>query len=422
MPELPIVDQTTIIVTASRAEDNVDTTPASVTLIDAARIERLGAPLITDLLRLVPSAAVSRSGPAGSLTDVRIRGAEANHSLLFIEGISANDPAAGNIPRFELLNADLASRIEVVRGPQSALWGSEAIGGVVAVEGAAPGSGGTLALVEGGSFGTWRGAARTSLGTSERGLSLGLAAQRSNGIDSFDGGGERDGYRNLSARAAGIFRLTPSLIVGGSGFLLRGMSEFDGYNAFFVRDDTLDRSRNRLSAGRVHATFGDRTTRYFTAAASLLGSSNRNLVDDAEINRTAATRRTLSLEAGQSIGRHRFVAVVEGERESFEARDVIYGGGTDQDRTRRNPSITLEWTMKDLGPFSTDFAVRRDFFSRFKDVTTVRGAVLAKLGSGFSVSTTYSQGIARRALRAIRHSARRPAVASRHPCAIEAPR
>ena len=148
LPPQPV----TIVVTASRAPEAEEQSPASVTLIDAERIERLGAPLVTDLLRLAPSLAVSVSGPAGSLADVRIRGAEANHSLLFVEGIRANDPAAGNAPRFELLNADLASRIEVVRGPQSALWGSEAIGGVVAVDGAAPGDGGSRVDVEAGSL------------------------------------------------------------------------------------------------------------------------------------------------------------------------------------------------------------------------------------------------------------------------------
>ncbi len=117
---LDLPTEPTIVVTASRAPEAKDETPASITLIDAARIERLGAPLVVDLLRLSPSLAVSVSGPAGSLADVRIRGAEANHSLLFVEGIRANDPAAGNAPRFELLNADLASRIEIVRGPQSA--------------------------------------------------------------------------------------------------------------------------------------------------------------------------------------------------------------------------------------------------------------------------------------------------------------
>src|SRR5688500_4911393 len=197
MPELPISDPPAIIVTASRAQQTADETLASVTLIDATRIERLGSPQIANFLHLVPSVAVATSGPAGSLTQVRIRGAEANHTLLFVEGIRANDPAAGNEPRFELLNADLASRIEVVRGPQSALWGSEAIGGVVAVNDPAPGSGGFLAFVEGGSFDTWRGAARTEAGDAERGLSIGLAGQRSGGIDSFSGEGEKDGYNNF---------------------------------------------------------------------------------------------------------------------------------------------------------------------------------------------------------------------------------
>ena len=65
-PETPA-----IVVTASRAADEAGQSPASVTLIDASRIERLGAPLVPDLLRLVPSVAVAVGGPAGSLTQVR---------------------------------------------------------------------------------------------------------------------------------------------------------------------------------------------------------------------------------------------------------------------------------------------------------------------------------------------------------------
>ena len=73
-----------------------------------------------------------------------------------MDGIKLNDPASGDIPRFELLNADLASRIEVVRGPQSALWGSDAIGGVIAVNGLDDPAGWS-ARAEGGSFGFRRG-------------------------------------------------------------------------------------------------------------------------------------------------------------------------------------------------------------------------------------------------------------------------
>ena len=391
MPVLPPLDAP-IVVTASRAPDTLAATPASVTVIDAARIEQLGAPLVQDLLRLAPSLAVSSSGPAGSLTDVRIRGAEANHTLLFIEGIRANDPAAGNIPRFELLNADIASRIEIVRGPQSALWGSEAIGGVIAVDGVASG---TTALAEYGSFNTARAAARTSFGTAERGVSLGVAGQRSDGIDSFSGHGERDGYRNLSGRLSGAYRLSPALIVGGSGFALVAKSEFDGLDLnTFVRADTLDNSRTRIAAGRLFATLGDRTATGATLSGSVLGSSNRNYLADHLGNRTAATRRTVTLDAVHHIGRHAFVAAIEDEGEHFTARDSDFGGATNQDRSRGHQSLTAEWKMSDLGPLSTDLAVRHDIFSRFKDATTVRAAALVKVGSGVSISASYGQGIA----------------------------
>src|SRR6476469_5207947 len=109
MPALP-VDSSQIVITASRAPESEAHTPASVTIIDGLRIERLDEPLVSALLRLTPSVAVTTSGPAGSLTEVRIRGSEANHSLLFVDGIKINDPASGDAPRFELLNADLASR------------------------------------------------------------------------------------------------------------------------------------------------------------------------------------------------------------------------------------------------------------------------------------------------------------------------
>jgi vitamin B12 transporter len=383
-----------IIVTASRTEEKAAETPASVTVIDAKRIERLGSPLVPDLLRLVPSVAVATSGPAGSLTQVRIRGAEANHTLLFVEGIRANDPAAGNEPRFELLNADLASRIEVVRGPQSALWGSEAIGGVVAVSGETPGAGGTQAFAEGGSRDTWRGAARSELGDADQGLSLGIAGQRSNGIDSFLGGGEKDGYTNSGLRASGHFRVSPALLFGASGFAFKGKSEFDGYDALFQRADTLDETRNMLAAGRLFAELGSREKSYAIASASLLGSSNRNELGDDFLNRTEARRRTFGLEGGRRLGRHRLIAALESERETFEARDTAFGGFTNQDRSRRHESLTAEWRMEDVGPVSAGLAVRHDIFSRFKDATSFRASLRGDLGSGVSASANYGEGIA----------------------------
>jgi vitamin B12 transporter len=390
-----VVETPTVIVTASRAEEQAGDTPASVTLIDAPRIERIGSPQVSDFLRLIPSVSVATSGPTGSLTQVRIRGAEANHTLLFVEGIRANDPAAGNEPRFELLDADLASRIELVRGPQSALWGSEAIGGVVAVDGSAPGSGGTHFFAEGGSRSTWRGAARTELGDEDRGLSIGIAGQRSDGIDSFDGEGDKDGYRNIGLRAAGRYRLSPGLLLGASGFALRGKSEFDGFDPLtFLHADTLDETRNKLAAGRLFAEVGSREKSYGLISASLLGSTNRNELDGDFLNRTEATRRTLGVEGGHRFGKHQLIAAVESERETFEARDTAFGGFTNQDRSRRHHSLTAEWRANDLGPISAGIAVRHDIFSRFKDATTFRASLKGDLGSGFSLAGSYGEGIA----------------------------
>nr|WP_283937915.1 TonB-dependent receptor [Sphingomonas caseinilyticus] len=389
--DLP-VEPPAIVVTASRAEETADKTPASATLIDAKRIERIGSPLVPDLLRLVPSVAVAVSGPAGSLTQVRIRGAEANHTLLFVEGIRANDPASGNEPRFELLNADLASKIEVVRGPQSALWGSEAIGGVVAVTGAAPGSGGTQAFAEGGSHATWRGAARTEAGDADRSISLGVAGQTSNGINSVAGDGDRDGYSNVGLRGSGRYRIDPNFLIGGSGFAQWAESEFDGISGTFPfpHTDTLDNSKNRMAAGRLFLEAGNRDRSYAIGSASLLGSSNRNYVDEDPLNRTSAKRRTIGLEGGHRFGKHQLIAAVESERETFKVR----GDFPHQDQSRHHESIALEWSAQDLGPVSANVAVRHDIFSEFKDATTYRAALRAELGQGFALAGSFGEGIA----------------------------
>jgi vitamin B12 transporter len=397
MPVTPI-DTNQIVITASRAPEREAQTPASVTIIDQKRIERLGDPLVPALLRLSPSVAVATSGPAGSLTEVRIRGAEANHTLLFVDGIKINDPAAGDQPRFELLNADLASRIEVVRGPQSALWGSEAIGGVIAVNGVADAPG-YSAAGEGGSFGFARATASGALNSDAADLSGAIGWQGATGIDSFNGRGDKDGYRNLSGRLRGTWEPLQGVEIGASALALTGRSEFDGFDPVtFVHADTLDSSRNRLLAGRVWAKLGNDAALWSgQLSASLLGSSNRNFLADEAINRTSGTRRTFTaqLERRFSTGAvaHTIVAAAEAERETFHARDTIYGGFSDQDRTREHQSLTLEW-RGETKRVTGDIAVRRDIFNRFRDATSLRASLLTNVGGGFAVAGSYAEGIA----------------------------
>ena len=396
MDQIPI-DNSDIVVTAARAPEPASDSAASVTIIDRKRIERLGEPLVPAMLRLVPSTAVANSGPAGSLAEVRIRGAEAYHTLLFIDGIRANDPAAGNAPRFELLNADLVSRIEVVRGPQSALWGSEAIGGVIAVEGDPGEATAFSAATEAGSFGFRRATASASASPGAARLAAAIGWQRASGIDIF-GGGDRDGYRNLSGRVRASWSISSTLEIGTSAFVLTGRNEFDGSNPFtFAPTHDLE-STNRLAAGQIWAHAGARESAWRgQISASLLGSKKNNFFEGDPINQTSGGRTTLSgqIERRFSTGGvdHLLIGAVDHEKERFKARDTVFGGFSAQSRTRQHQSLTVEWRAK-AGPLVGDVAVRHDRFNRFKDATSLRVSALANVGNGLSVAASYGEGIA----------------------------
>lgn len=398
MPATPI-DTSQIVITASLAPEDEAQTPAAVTVIDQQRIGRLDEPLVTALLRLTPSAAVTSIGPAGSLTEVRIRGSEANHTLFFLDGIKLNDPASGDAPRFELLNADLASRVEVVRGPQSALWGSDAIGGVIAVNGLDD-SPGYSASAESGSFGFRRASASGSLDAGNASLAGAAGWQRATGIDSFGSpGGDKDGYRNLSARLRGTFALGSAIKLGASALALTGRSDFDGYDPVtFRHQDTLDNSRNRLGAARVWADLGNERSAWSgRLSASALASSNRNFLADEALNRTRGTRRTVDAQVDHRFDTgsvsQRVTFAAQADRETFGARDTLYGGFTDQDRDRSHYALTAEWRAS-IARFTGDLAVRRDIFNRFRDATSLRGSVLAKVGGGVALTGSYAEGIA----------------------------
>ena len=294
--------------------------------------------------------------------------------MLFVDGIKANDLSFGDEPQFELLNADLASRIEIVRGPQSALWGSQAIGGVVAVDGSAGDATGYKVLGEAGSHGFRRAAATGSLATADTHIAAALAWQHADGIDIF-GGGDRDGYRNLSGRALASWTVSPDVTLGVNGFSLNGRTDLDGNDPFtFARTHDLA-TRFGMMAGRVWGRFGSAESGLGgSLSASLFQARNHNLFQDDEIGRATGVRRTLSGQAQYDFTtgtvRQQLIAAAEYENETFEARDRLFGGLADQDSHRRHVAITGEWKA-DIAAFAADVAVRRDFFSQFKDATAL---------------------------------------------------
>src|SRR5262249_32953524 len=136
----------------------------AVTVIDAKQLDERQTRFVSDVLRDVPGVEVNRSGAVGSLTQVRMRGGEANHTLVLLDGTDMSDPYIGEFDSEGLVAADI-ERIEILRGSQSALYGSDAIGGVINVV-PRRGSGPLAfeAMAEGGSFDTWQAGANLGFG------------------------------------------------------------------------------------------------------------------------------------------------------------------------------------------------------------------------------------------------------------------
>lgn len=385
-----------IIVTASRDGVAGETAAVSSTVIGEDQIEALDLPNAVDLLRLTPGISVSTTGPRGTQTQLRIRGAEAGHTLLFVDGIRFNDPAAGNEARFELLTSDLLSRIEMVRGPQSALWGSEALGGVISAETANPfHRTGFVGQAEYGSLDSARLFVRYAVRTGDVGISGGLGYQRSDGIDSLGGGaGDRDGFENLAGTLRVEARPSANVRLGASGFWSEGRSDYDGFDPnTFLRADTPDTTKTRIGAVRVFAA-GEWDGWSVRGDASYLDSANRNRLAGTPLNSTFGDRLTLGGQVSRRLGGHTITAAVEHSQEDFRARDTSFFGGTDQDRARSLTAFVGEWRAEWSPAIVTDLAVRHDDFSAFADETTFRATLLVRPGGGFTLFGSYGEGVA----------------------------
>jgi vitamin B12 transporter len=378
-----------------------DEAPASVTVIDEQRIEALGRPLTLDLLRLAPGVAVASAGPPGTQTQVRIRGAEANHTLLLIDGIRFNDPASGNEPRFELLSNEGVRRIEVVRGPQSALFGAEAIGGVVALSTLPETQGVTgSALTEIGSHDFVRSAAQVGFGGDRRSLGLYGGFQRSDGIDSVGQGGERDGYENATIGGAARFQASEAINLRLAGRYVDAISEFDGSDpSTFRRANTLDESHNTIGAIRIAADITPVERLTISLGGTVLDSVNRNRRGSVRVNRTDGARRSLdglvSYKLALAGAEHLITLGGDYEDEDFKARDQSFGGATNQDRSRERAALVGEWQASLSDRLTLDLALRHDSFEGFKDATTLRGSAIVRLFGPVSAFASYGEGIAR---------------------------
>lgn len=194
----------TMIVTETGYPTALADALSSIDIISREDIENTAARDVADLLRFYGGMEIGRNGGPGQTTSLFIRGTESDQNLVLIDGIPIRSGSLGS-SALQHIDPRSIERIEIVKGPQSTLWGSGAIGGVINIitrSGTTTGTHGSAAL-EGGGDNTWRGDGQLAFGQQQWQLNLGLSGHRTDGFSPRDDADQDRGYDNTSFTLAG---------------------------------------------------------------------------------------------------------------------------------------------------------------------------------------------------------------------------
>ncbi|MDE0064335.1 MAG: TonB-dependent receptor [Gammaproteobacteria bacterium] len=379
----------TIIVTGTRIEQTTAETGSTVRIIDAEEIAALGFSHALDAVARAPGVTVNQNGTFGGSATVRIRGASSAQTLVLIDGVSVNDassPGGGfNFARLETGNIE---RIEILSGPQSTLWGADAIGGVVSITTRRPGQGlGGSLFAQAGSYGTFRGGASVSHGGGAGDFRLAATRLNTDGVsraDKRNGNTEDDGLETLTLSARGGLNLPRAARLEGSLVWNDSESEFDSFH-FGAQGNVGD--GDELS--RTEELSG-----HLALKAPLFGERFHNLllVGRAEIDRENFSDGLQSFEARGERTLFRYQGTL-----SIDARNtLVLGAEREESSASGNDSAInglfalYEW--QPVGKLTLTGGLRSDDHERFGAETTGRVAAAFRPVPNLTLRASWGQG------------------------------
>ncbi len=368
-----------IVVTADRSAQQLQHTGNSISVILRDRIEKQGLDFATDAMRQIPGLSVSQSGPIGSTSQIRIRGAEANHTLVLIDGFNANDPAIGSEFNFaDLMTFDI-DQIEVVRGAQTALYGSDTIGGVInfiTSKPNQPGFSGKASIAAGNNQ------------TSQYLLNLNAKGERhyalaniskytTNGTNTSLMGSEDDGYENQTELLKFGFELTRELDVTLQARRSSNRVETDPQDFAFPPTET----QGLVIDGKDWS----KTSQKYNALALSYKSINKPISSTLKLGSTRTNSRFYqdSLYALANAGardsidwllsnkwsgnsEHVLSASMQHEKLKFKNRSASYLAAN-YDESLRQSGFSVMYRLSPSTKTHFNFSARHDQNSRFKD-------------------------------------------------------
>lgn len=358
-----------VSVTGLRAVPPADVS-ASVTVLEVEDLEIRNSPFLADQLRAVPGVAISTSGGQGSLSSIRTRGSEANHTLVLLNGVEVADAATElNLGILQGLNI---SRIEFARGEQSVLHGSEAIGGVIFVETDIEGK---SAAIEVGSRDTARGNIGFGFGDDTANIGFNVSGFTTSGIDITDNGDD-DGSNSFNAMVQAGKTLSENW--SAQGFATYRVSDLD-IDSF--AGDESEATQYVLGA----AVTGDTGAVNHVIRLGYTDVTNTTFVSGSRNSETQGERTKLSYSPSISFdGTGASVTVsglIEYENEDYErfAVDTTFGD-PNQSQSFESMAFAGEVRAK-LHKLALNGSVRRDDNDgRFENATTWRLGAAYDLG------------------------------------------